>query len=252
MSSIFPSAASFFSSLSARISSSRNLPSPCTSSRQAVTDSFCSIVLSLITSGSAGIYPIACRIFLQTAPFSTPVSSSSRVIVCASSFFPLKLICARLFPVRLFFVSRTRRASPFVLISPCSLSKYVSCSSMNAFSLNPVFKSFSLIKSRSAAGSFTSTSIILILLFAKSGSHILFFLTGKDPSPYGEGLYFRPNHLYTAYWSAINFHLDHLYTTYRSVVIFLYTYTLASTKGKGDNMQKNFKLFVCVITQKFL
>ena len=36
------------------------------------------------------------------------------------------------------------------------------------------------------------------------------------------------------------------------MVIFLYTYTLASTKGKGDNMQKNFKLFVCVITQKFL
>lgn len=39
----------------------------------------------------------------------------------------------------------------------------------------------------------------------------------KSPPPYGEGLNFRPNHLYTAY---------------RSVVNFLYTYILARTKQK--------------------
>ena len=61
---------------------------------------FCSIVLSLITSGAAGAYPIACSIFLQIVPSSTPVCSSLRVIVRVSSFFPLKLICARRFPER--------------------------------------------------------------------------------------------------------------------------------------------------------
>ena len=49
---------------------------------------------------------------------------------------------------------------------------------------------------------------------------------GKSPPPCGEGLYFRPNLLYTAYWSAVNFQPDHLYTTYRSVVNLLYTYIL--------------------------
>ena len=55
---------------------------------------------------------------------------------------------------------------------------------------------------------------------------------GKSPPPYGEGLYFQPNHLYTAYWSAVNFQPDHLYTTYRSVVNFPYTSILAGTKRK--------------------
>ena len=44
--------------------------------------------------------------------------------------------------------------------------------------------------------------------------------------------YFRPNHLYTAYWSAVNFRPDHLYTTYRSVVNFLCISILAGTKRK--------------------
>ena len=55
---------------------------------------------------------------------------------------------------------------------------------------------------------------------------------GKSPPPYGEGLYFQPNHLYTAYRSAVNFQPDHLYTTYRSVVNFLCTHILARTKRK--------------------
>lgn len=54
----------------------------------------------------------------------------------------------------------------------------------------------------------------------------------KSPPPYGEGLNFRPNHLYTAYRSAVNFQPDHLYITYRSVVNFLCTYILARTKQK--------------------
>ena len=55
---------------------------------------------------------------------------------------------------------------------------------------------------------------------------------GKSPSPFGEGLNFQPNHLYTAYRSAVNFQPDHLYTTYRSVVNFLCTNKLPSTKRK--------------------
>ena len=55
---------------------------------------------------------------------------------------------------------------------------------------------------------------------------------GKSPPPCGEGLYFRPNHLYTAYWSAVNFQPDHLYTTYRSVVNFPCAFILTSTWRK--------------------
>ena len=54
----------------------------------------------------------------------------------------------------------------------------------------------------------------------------------KSPPPYGEGLNFQPNHLYTAYWSAVNFRPNHLYTAYWSAVNFLYAYILASTKRK--------------------
>ena len=56
----------------------------------------------------------------------------------------------------------------------------------------------------------------------------------KSPPPYGEGLYFRPNHLYTAYRSVVNFQPDHLYTKYRSMVNFLCTYILASAKRKAN------------------
>ena len=67
------------------------------------------------------------------------------------------------------------------------------------------------------------------MFFSKS---VPFLYYRKSPPPYGEGLNFRPNHLYTAYRSAVNFQPDHLYTTYRSVVNFLCTYILARTKQK--------------------
>ena len=66
------------------------------------------------------------------------------------------------------------------------------------------------------------SSSIFLYLYPQSSNNVVcfppvFFIYphyGKSPSPCGEGLYFRPNHLYT---------------TYRSVVNFLCAYILAST-----------------------
>lgn len=61
----------------------------------------------------------------------------------------------------------------------------------------------------------------------------------KSPSPFGEGLNFRPNHLYTAYRSAVNLQPDHLYPTYRSVANLLCTIILTSTKQKVKKLSIN-------------
>ena len=69
------------------------------------------------------------------------------------------------------------------------------------------------------------SSSIFLYLYPQSSNNVVcfppvFFIYphyGKSPSPCGEGLYFRPNHLYT---------------TYRSVVNFLCAYILASTNRK--------------------
>ena len=76
------------------------------------------------------------------------------------------------------------------------------------------------------------SSSIFLYLYPQSSNNVVcfppvFFIYphyGKSPSPCGEGLYFRPNHLYT---------------TYRSVVNFLCAYILASTnrKIKFDSIQ---------------
>ena len=69
------------------------------------------------------------------------------------------------------------------------------------------------------------SSSIFLYLYPQSSNNVVcfppvFFIYphyGKSPSPCGEGLYFRPNHLYT---------------TYRSVVNFLCAYILASANRK--------------------
>ena len=64
-------------------------------------------------------------------------------------------------------------------------------------------------------------------------------------NPYGEGLNFQSNHLYTAYWSAVNFQPDHLYTTYRSVVNFLCAFILTRGNRKVNKLSyKNYMLNV--------
>ena len=117
------------------------------------------------------------------------------------------------------------------------------------------------------------SSSIFLYLYPQSSNNVVcfppvFFIYphyGKSPSPCGEGLYFRPNHLYTTYRSVVNFLCAYiLASTNRKIkfgsiqfcivelVLFDFIYFQLSYLYRLSQLVLSIRYHLCIITQKSL
>ena len=126
------------------------------------------------------------------------------------------------------YLHKTRREmpgmyarNPSIILQNMNFSRYYRYMAQLIYSFDLNIILFTDFSSRLTSDNFRRLYVLVLCIPLLSGTYLVLEMHspdcrpvlqyGESPSPYGEGLYFQP---------------DHLYTTYRSVVDFVYTYIL--------------------------